>query len=271
MNSDRRENEPLALDAIRAGLKATRCGKSFHYLEEIDSTNLYARKLAERGGRDGEIVIAEAQTQGRGRMGRGWVSPPYRNLYLSVILRPRLPAEQTAQITLMAAVAVAETVEEFLSFPPEIKWPNDVLVRSRKLAGMLTEACWETNRAPFVILGIGVNLNFPAELMPPVLRDKATSLMEILGTAVDRTAFTRRLIERLDRWYGALEEDGFAAIRTRWEDYFALRGKRVKVVTPGAEVTGKALGIDPEGRLLLDLGGERHERILAGEVVPLEP
>ena len=128
--------------------------KKLHYFAEIDSTNACARRLAERGAQEGEVIIAESQTHGRGRLGRTWVSPPYVNLYLSVILRPKLPPIDAPQITLMAAVALAETLAAFIPVPlPAIKWPNDILAGGKKLAGILTESSCHSERIEFVILG----------------------------------------------------------------------------------------------------------------------
>ena len=142
--SDRRQRAepealPLRLDEVRDGLSTKRIGTEFHYFSELDSTNIFARRLAEQGAAAGAIVIAERQTQGRGRLGRSWISPPYLNLYLSIVLRPELPPAHAPQITLMAAVALADTVASFASSPVLIKWPNDILVNSRYFDGGVIE------------------------------------------------------------------------------------------------------------------------------------
>src|SRR3989337_2150013 len=149
------ENNPLNLDEIQGALGTKRLGTRFHYFQEIDSTNSHARRLAETGAPEGEIVIAEHQSGGRGRLGRSWGSPPFSNLYCSLILRPALAPAQAPQITLTAAVALADTVAAFVAEPPAIKWPNDILLRGQKLAGSLTESSCDAKRIEFVILGIG--------------------------------------------------------------------------------------------------------------------
>ncbi|MBI3064716.1 MAG: biotin--[acetyl-CoA-carboxylase] ligase [Deltaproteobacteria bacterium] len=154
---------PLCLDIIQSELATKRLGTKFHYFQEIDSTNSYARRLADAGAPEGAVVIAEHQSDGRGRLGRSWESPPYRNLYFSLLLRPTLAPAHAPQITLMAAVALADTVAAFVAEPPAIKWPNDILLQGKKLAGILTESSCDAKRIEFVILGIGVNLNFPRE------------------------------------------------------------------------------------------------------------
>ena len=191
------EAPPLKLNEVLDGLATQRIGTKLHYFAELDSTNIFARRLAEQGAPAGEIVIAERQTRGRGRLGRSWVSPPFVNLYCSVVLRPRLFPKHVPQITLMAAVALVETVAFFVPSGAAIKWPNDILVNGKKIAGILTEASWNSNRIEFVVLGIGVNLNFPAARMPEAIRQRATSLLIATGKTVQRETFLRRLIQDL--------------------------------------------------------------------------
>ena len=260
----------LDCEMIEKGLRTKRLGKKVHYLPEVDSTNLYAHRLAEKGGLEGEIVIAESQSRGKGRMGRGWVSPPNLNLYLSVILRPKLPPKHAPQITLMSAVALAETVRSFTPFPPEIKWPNDILVKGKKLAGILTESSCNPDSILFVILGIGVNLNFPRELMPESIRESTTSIMMLAQKPVDRTAFALQLIQNLERCYGDLEERGFPSMAERWGSFFRLKGKRVRVEMFDRPVLGKAMGIDGDGALILEDEKGIRQRIVAGDVIPME-
>ena len=263
-------DSPLVPEEIQKGLASKRLGKSVHCFAKIPSTNLHAYRRAQEGAAEGEVFIAEMQTHGRGRMGRSWVSPPHVNLYLSVILRPKLQPDQAPQITLMAAVAVAETVQSFLGFAPEIKWPNDILVKGKKLSGILAESSSEPNRLFFVVLGIGVNLNYPREMMPEAIRESATSLMILTEKPVDRGVFARQLIQDLDRCYGELESQGFTAIRQRWESFFGLRGRRVRVEMPEQLIVGKAIGIDRDGALILEDEKGIRQRILAGDVISMD-
>jgi BirA family transcriptional regulator, biotin operon repressor / biotin---[acetyl-CoA-carboxylase] ligase len=262
--------EPLRLQAIQDGLPAKRLGAKLHYFSDLDSTNAYARKLAERGAGEGEVVIAEAQTRGRGRLGRTWISPPFVNLYFSVILRPRLAPAHAPQLTLMAAVALADTVAFFIKTLPVIKWPNDLLVGGRKLAGILTESSCDAQRIEWVILGIGINLNYPVALMPEAIQNRATSIMSLTGTRVNREEFLRRLIHDLDRCYGEFEESGFDAIAPRWEALFGLRGKPVRVEMTDQVMIGTVRGIDREGALILEDGKGGSLRVVAGDVIPLD-
>ena len=270
--SERKASSSAALDItdVRARLSAKRLGTRFHYFTELDSTNTWARELAESGAAEGEIVIAESQTQGRGRLGRRWESPPLSNLYLSIVLRPGLPPKHAPQITLAAAVALVETVGSFLPRPPVIKWPNDILVDGKKLAGILTEAACDTERVKYVILGIGLNVNYRAEAMPETLYRRATSMADGAGENLSRETVLVRLIHDLDRCYGELEESGFAALRPRWEVHFGLRGRRVKVELGDQTIIGRAQGIDHEGALIVETDDEQRRSIIAGDVIPLE-
>jgi BirA family biotin operon repressor/biotin-[acetyl-CoA-carboxylase] ligase len=170
----------------------------------------------------------------------------------------------------MAAVALAETVDCFIRQSSTIKWPNDILVDGKKLAGILTEAACDSERVHYVILGIGVNLNYRLAAMPDEIRTRATSVAELTGKSVSRESFLRRLIHDLDRCYGELEESGFALLAPRWEAHFGLRGKRVRVELLGQIVTGRAIGIDKDGALLVEDEHGAIKRVIAGDVTALE-
>jgi BirA family biotin operon repressor/biotin-[acetyl-CoA-carboxylase] ligase len=262
----------LSLDIhhVQDGLPAKRLAGKIHYFAELESTNSYARQLAERGSPEGEVVIAETQTRGRGRLGRAWISPPHLNLYLSIILRPVLLPGDAPQITIMAGVALVDAIASFAASPPAIKWPNDVLVSGKKLAGILCESFCASERIEFVILGIGVNINYPTELMPASIRDRATSLLAINQASVQRELFLRRLIQDLDRCYGELEESGFSAMAARWEARFAFSGKKVKVGLVDGILVGTAMGIDRDGALIVVDERGMPQRVVAGDVIPLE-
>ncbi len=221
--------------------RATGSMPSFITSPNSTSTNSYARELAEKGAGEGEVVIAESQTQGRGRLGRRWESPPLRQSLFLDHLRPTLAPAHAPQITLMAAVALAETVGSFIPQAPTIKWPNDILVDGKKLAGILTEAACAPERMEYVILGIGVNVNYRIDSMPEEIRQRATSIADL--TQVDSTAkaFCRRLIQALDRCYGELEESGFEALR-------AALGRRTLACAGGACASSCSIKLSPDGR-----------------------
>jgi BirA family biotin operon repressor/biotin-[acetyl-CoA-carboxylase] ligase len=260
---------PLSLRLVEQGLAAKILGSRLLYFDRIDSTNNCAKTLAQNGEPQGTIVIAEQQALGRGRLGRRWESPPFVNLYCSVILRPTLAPAETPWITLTAAVALAEAIESFSPLAPTIKWPNDILAGGKKLAGVLTEAVSTAERLEFVILGIGVNVNFSQESMPPEIRERATSLAVLAGAKISREDFLRRLIHHLDRCYGILEAAGFAEIAAHWDKRFDLRGRTVRVEMTDRTVVGRAVGLDRGGALIVETD-DGKERIVAGDVIPME-
>jgi BirA family biotin operon repressor/biotin-[acetyl-CoA-carboxylase] ligase len=264
-------SDALRPEEIGKQLASGRLGRKIHYFAELDSTNRLAYKLAAEGADEGEVVLAETQTRGKGRLGRSWFSPPGLNLYLSIILRPNLPPSNAPQLTLVAAVALAETVQRFLGTPPAIKWPNDILVGGKKLAGILTESSVDSQRLHFVVVGIGVNLNIPASMLPEDISGLATSILVLTNRHTDRTAFAGELIQSLDRCYGELEQRGFPHIADRWESFFELKGRRAKVEMGDRIVSGIARGIDRDGALIVEREDGALERIIAGDVTPVEP
>ena len=260
----------IDLQPSRNGWVTKRLVGKVHYFPQIDSTNSHASRLAAQGAPEGEIVLADTQSQGRGRLGRRWVSPPQANLYLSIILRPRLAPVHAPQITLMAAVALADTIGSFVSARPAIKWPNDILLQGKKVAGILTELSCAGDCVDFVILGMGVNINFLPNEMPADIRERATSLFAVMQEKVSREAVLRRLIHDLDRCYGELEEFGFDALAPRWEAYFGFRGRRVRIELLDQVLLGRAKGIDRDGALIIESDDGGLQRVLAGDVIPVE-
>lgn len=241
-------------------------GKRIHYFNTIDSTNSAAYQLALEGARQGEVVIAESQEKGRGRLGRQWISPPLLNLYLSVILRPDILPHQASLITLLAAVATADAIEKYSGLRPSIKWPNDLLLRKRKVAGLLNEIHSETDHVHFVILGMGVNLNVDEKGFPRAIRVKATSLKREMGRSVSRRAFAVLVLEELERWYETFLKGGGSPVLKAWRERARIQGKRVRVTSFGEVLIGRAVDIDSDGALILTAKGEKRKRIVAGDI-----
>ncbi len=261
-----RSPDLLTPSEIKPLLKTKWMGKVLHHFQTIPSTNTEAYQLALRGAPEGEIVIAESQEKGRGRLGRHWVSPPFLNLYLSVILRPDIPPPQASLITLMAAVAVAEGIERFSGLHPVIKWPNDILLKNRKVAGLLNEIHSETDRIHFVILGVGVNLNMDKKLFTKEIRSTATSLKMETGKTVSRKEFVPCLLEALEKWYTLFLRKGGKPVLEAWRERAQIRGKAVKVTSFGETLFGRAVDVDSEGRLILETEKGERKRIVAGDV-----
>jgi BirA family biotin operon repressor/biotin-[acetyl-CoA-carboxylase] ligase len=200
-------------------------------------------------------------------MGRVWSSPPGTNLYCSVVLRPTVKPYQAPQLTFLSAVAVARAIEQTTALKPEIKWPNDVLLRGCKVAGLLNEMSAETDAVNFVILGIGVNLNMTPAQFPADLRTPATSLLLEQGRPVGRAQFAAVMLMELDRLYGDFIQHGFGPVRDEWQQRCNAKGHEVSVSDGGAEtLRGEFDGIDGDGAMLVRLPGGTIERILCGDV-----
>jgi BirA family transcriptional regulator, biotin operon repressor / biotin---[acetyl-CoA-carboxylase] ligase len=253
----------LSPDQIRRHLDAKWLGRELHCHDRVDSTNLVARELARSGAVHGTVVSAESQSQGRGRLGRGWVSPAHKNLYLSIILRSALPAERLPQIGLLAGVAACDTLREWQ--PATLKWPNDVLIGGRKVCGILAETeAGAGDRT--VVLGIGVNVNAEENDFPGELHDKATSLRLAGGRPVDRARVTGRLLTHLETWYDTWAQRGFAPIAAAWRDRSGLIGQMIHVAEPGKEIAGQVVGLDEDGSLRIRLSSGDEHRVIAGDV-----
>lgn len=256
---------PLAGDRADAG--GRRIGTRVVVKERTGSTNEDARRLAQQGAQEGTVVLAESQTHGRGRLGRRWESPAGANLYLSVILRPELPPADAALITLAAAVALCRAMRDLYALQPAIKWPNDLLLEGRKAAGILAEMEAEMERIRFVVLGIGVNLNMGREMFPAGLLYPATSVSLALGREVSRAAFARALLDALDEAYRGLLLEGAGPVLEAWMRFCAHTGRTVRVRTPGETLSGRFLGLDRTGAMILETAGGRPRTVHVGDVL----
>src|SRR3989304_1517083 len=263
---------PFNVIEISSNLKTSFVGRELSFHKELNSTNDTARELASKGAKEGFAVVADSQTKGKGRLGRRWESPASVNIYTSIILRPDIPPAHAPQLTLVAAVAMAETISKFLNngsgYKPEptVKWPNDILINSKKTAGILTEMSSEIDRINFVVIGIGVNVNMPKKMLPEELRTVATSLREETGKEISRTDFIRTLYLSIEKWYKLYLKNGFEPIREAWNSYFNMAGKVVKVQQMDRVIEGVAVGIDADGTFLLQVKSGSVLRIISGDV-----
>ncbi|MEK6608085.1 MAG: biotin--[acetyl-CoA-carboxylase] ligase [Myxococcota bacterium] len=239
-------------------------GRQWHWHDEVGSTNDEARALAEAGAPHGAVVVAEAQTRGRGRLGRAWHSPPRAGLHLSALLRPTIAPGEAPPITLAAGLAVAEAVEGSGLPDVRLKWPNDVRAGGRKLAGILTELAAEADRIRFLVVGIGVNVN--TESFPVELDESATSLRLALGRPVDRAIFTADLCRRLERWVDLFLADGAAPILAAFRARAEL-GRPVRVDTGTRVVDGVSEDVDDAGALLVRTPDGAIVRVTSGDVI----
>ena len=240
----------------------------------VDSTQTIVFGLAADGSPDRTVVVADSQAAGRGRLGRVWHDEPSESLLCSILLRPRLAPAQLPTLSLTAAVAVAEALARAAGLVPRLKWPNDVLVEGRKIAGILLETRLSAMPppmpppsvpppsavAPGPIVALGVGINIAQRAFPPELAERATSV-HLAGGEADRDGVLAALLEAFDGWRTRLEQEGFAPVRARWRALADTLGRRVSV----DGVTGTAVDVDDDGALLVDNGRGRR-RVTAGVV-----
>ncbi|MCU0861191.1 MAG: biotin--[acetyl-CoA-carboxylase] ligase [Methanomassiliicoccales archaeon] len=213
-------------------------------LDEVTSTNDVAKAKGKEGEPEGLVVVANRQSAGRGRMGRSWSSPE-GGLYLSLLLRPGIDPDQVLRMTVLSCVPVAEAIEEVTGLRPELKWPNDVLVRGRKVAGILAEGVSKGMRLEMIVLGIGINVNTPSHELPP----EATSLAAEAGNEVDRELLLQRLLENLERFYARLKAD--EVDEDEYKSRSCVLGHQVEAQVGRETIHGKALYLEHDGALVL--------------------
>jgi len=256
----------LNVNQLQNGLCTRRFGRSILFSREVDSTNKWAKELATYGADEGTVVITETQTKGRGRLDREWISPT-GGLWFSLILRPKLSLTEAVKLTFVAGLAVAKVLREIFDLKTETKWPNDVLVNGRKICGVLTEMNTIGETANFVVVGVGVNVNFDVEtVFPEQLKKVATSLERELGRKVKLEKLFRALLERLESLYELFVKEGFNPILEEWKNYAGFLGCRVEVLSPTGKLSGVALDVDYEGALVLRLEDGAVKRVFVGDV-----
>jgi BirA family transcriptional regulator, biotin operon repressor / biotin---[acetyl-CoA-carboxylase] ligase len=262
--------------ALRAHLHTARLGQAYEPLAICESTNDRCARRAREGAPEGLLVVADGQSGGRGRMGRTWFSPAGQNLYLSLLLRPPVPAHRLPPLTLVAGAAIGEVLVRALSGSgarPRLKWPNDVEVdagddQPRKLAGILTEMATEREQIRHVVLGIGINVN--QAVFPGELAGKATSLALLSGRTHDRTSLLADLLHALEPACDQALRDAGADGLARWRSLAGLpRPCRISRPEGDAPLVGTAMDIDAEGALLFRNAQGQMQRVLSGELIPL--
>ena len=250
--------------AIR--LAGKRIGNRIHFLSEVESTNDVLCKLARDGAPHGTVVIAECQTKGKGRLNRQWQSPPVCNIYASIALRPAIEPVYAPQITLMTGVAVADVLSIYCPGDVTLKWPNDVQIGGKKVCGILAEmSASARGGVDFVVVGIGINVNIRKMDFDESIRNMATSLAEEAGQNISRLDLTAKLFDRFDDLYTRLLDSGFGSIKDAWLSYCDMVGKQTRVIFKDDIASGKVLGLDDFGALVISYEEGKIKRVIAGD------
>lgn len=238
-------------------------GEIGHWVE-TESTNAVAKGLAARGAPEGTLVIAESQTNGRGRKGRSWYSPPLEGIYASLVLRPNISPSDAPKMTFMTAVAVADALSRSTSLKVNVKWPNDILVNGKKVAGILTESSMEMDAIEYMVIGLGLNVN--TAVFPGSLKEKATSVLLETGRPFSRAGLVREYLQDFERYYEQFKSSGPVPIIKRWRALTDMIGRRVSVDVIDRTYTGIVQEIDDDGVLILKDRRGRSYRIFSGDV-----
>ena len=233
-------------------------------LAMTSSTNDVAREQGRKGEPGGFVVAAARQTAGRGRLGRRWESASGRGLYVSILLRPELPSGETSRLTILSSVAAVDAVEAVSGLRPQIKWPNDLMVRGRKLGGLLIETETTGPNLAFAVIGIGLNVNHAEDDFPPEIRSLATSLFLATGQLHRRADLLVALLQAFERRLAR----PFAEVREAWTSSSLTLGQRVELTTARGRHHGQAMGLDDSGALLLRSDSGEVETITAGDMQP---
>lgn len=252
----------LIPEELQDNLKTKFLGKNVFAYESLDSTNDTAYKLAENGEEEGTIVVAERQKKGKGRQGRSWSSPK-GGIYLSCILKPQIEPKEVAKMTLVSAVAVCTSIREITGVPAMIKWPNDIIIKGKKVCGILTEMKAEQDKVDFLIVGIGVNVDTHLEFLPK----GATLLVKKSENKFSKVALTKRILENLEHYVLLFRKEGFKKIRGEWRDLSVTVGRRIRIHCHDERIEGQALDVDEDGALVVRLDSGIQKRILSGDVV----
>lgn len=262
-----RAPDSLIPDEIRWQLKAKILGREIIAYRAVDSTNDAAYRLAEQGSKEGLVVVSEEQHKGKGRHGRRWVSPAKGGIYLSCVLRPKMPPHEIPRITLLAAVAVAQSIREACGLEAMIKWPNDILVNGKKVCGILTEMKAEQDAITFVVIGIGINVTTPTRSLPPHASSlKQESPHAKAGELPTRPELARIVLEHLDAEYLTMRAEGFGRIIEAWKSLTDMLGSTVRVTLPNRVLQGQVYDIDADGSLMVRLESGIIEKVSAGDV-----
>lgn len=260
----------LIPEEIVPNLETLWLARTYHHLPQTTSTNEVLLRLASEGAPNGTTVTAEEQVQGRGRLRRQWISPAGAGIYVSVLLTEPVPVSEAAHATSVAALAMVKTLRSRYGLPAEIKWPNDILIRGKKLVGILTEMQSDQDMARFLVVGIGINVNQSAKDFEGPFRYPGTSVAIEAGAPVRRSELLLDFLHRLEPLYDLFLEQGFPALADELEEFSALLGKNVTIHQGREEIRGKALRFSPEGALavLTEDGEERN--IWVGDVTRVE-
>lgn len=255
----------LNASEIKSRIRDEEIGSRIYFKEETDSTNTWAKRLAEEGEVSGTLVCADMQTSGKGRRGRSWSSPKGSSLYFSLLLRPDILPSRASALTLVMGMSVVQALENFLNKPVQIKWPNDVVVSGKKICGILTEMNAQIDYIEYLVIGVGINVNLTE--FPREIADTATSVALEAGTVVSRAELAAEVIHCFTKNYGIfLKTSDMTGLKETYNSMLVNRDHEVRVLGAENGFTGVAMGINEKGELLVKKADGEIVEVFAGEV-----
>jgi BirA family biotin operon repressor/biotin-[acetyl-CoA-carboxylase] ligase len=260
------DNSSIFSEQIRDGLSTRWLGRTIHCYDAVESTNLIAIKLAQQGEPEGSVVLADQQLSGRGRGSRSWHSPAGVGIYCSIVLRPKMPPAKAQLLTLMAGVSIVEAIALKTGLSPRVKWPNDILINDKKVAGILLESRVSAGQIGYSVIGFGINVNNSSADFPEDIRVNASSLLMELKKPVDRSTLVIEIFSELERLYHRFQRKDFPVILEQWRHYSSTLGQRVRIWQKDKATEGIAVDLTEDGGLLLKLEGGKQIVIHAGDV-----
>jgi BirA family biotin operon repressor/biotin-[acetyl-CoA-carboxylase] ligase len=256
----------LTQEEIKNYLNTECIGKKIIHFDTINSTNIKAKELADLGEQEGTIVISEEQTLGRGRLGRSWISPKYKGIWMSIILRPNINPIHVSKITQVGAAAVCKAAEE-MGIKTQIKWPNDIILNNKKVCGILTEMSAELNKINYVVMGIGINVNIDKNEFPDDIKHMAASFKSEIGKEILRKELAARVLNNFELLYKEFTKEGIAkASIDICRENSILLGKEINVIRDNKTISAKAVNLDGEGELIIQHSNGEIEKLISGEV-----
>lgn len=260
-----REIEVFGQNELESRIGTRWAGRPVLYYDELPSTNLQAKLAAEEGASQGTLIVADMQTAGRGRRGKGWSSPRGVNVYFTLLLKPDYDTDLTSMVTLVMGLAVAEGIRRTCGVRAEIKWPNDVVADGKKICGILAEMSVEREYIHYVVIGVGINVG--KQEFPPEIAQSATSLWQECGRSVSRSQLTANVMQAFEDRYDAFRRDGnLAGLMDDYNSLLVSRGREVRVLDPKGEFQGISRGINERGELLVERRDGEVTAVYAGEV-----
>lgn len=254
-------------EVIRKVLRTKALGQTLHFYDSLDSTNVAAKDLAEKGAPHGTLVLAETQTRGKGRLGRTWFSPS-GGLWFSLILRPVSPPVALSHMTFISGLSIAQAAAK-MGVPVSLRWPNDIYIDRKKVGGILSESKSRGDNLEYLIIGIGLNVNVPESAFPAPLKSQATSLLTAKGEPISRVLLLAYILFAWEKLLEFYPKQGFAPILNVWKKYASFLGSQVRVDTSSKTLEGEAIDVTMTGALRIqDIDSLIHE-ISTGDVTKL--